>query len=65
MSVIVLLIAAGGVVAGGFLAAFAWAVKSGQFDDTVSPAFRMLFEDASRPADESTDRGRANVHSSH
>ena len=42
MSVIVLLIAAGGVVAAGFLAAFAWAVKSGQFDDTTTPAVRML-----------------------
>jgi cbb3-type cytochrome oxidase maturation protein len=44
MSVIVLLIAAGGVVAAGFLAAFAWAVKSGQFDDTTTPAVRMLLE---------------------
>ena len=33
MSVIVLLIAAGGLVAGGFLGAFLWAVRSGQFDD--------------------------------
>lgn len=46
MSVIVLLIAAGGAVAIGFLVAFAWAVRSGQFDDVVSPAWRMLFEDA-------------------
>jgi cbb3-type cytochrome oxidase maturation protein len=45
MSVIVLLIIAGGLVAGGFLAAFAWAVRSGQFDDTTSPAVRMLFDD--------------------
>ena len=42
MSVIVLLIAAGGVVAAGFLGAFAWAVTSGQFDDTVTPALRVL-----------------------
>jgi cbb3-type cytochrome oxidase maturation protein len=46
MSVIVLLIAAGGAVAIGFLAAFVWAVRSGQFDDVVSPAWRVLFEDA-------------------
>lgn len=65
MSVIVLLIVAGGVVAGGFLAAFAWAVKSGQFDDTVSPPLRMLFEDAPRPADEVPARGAANVHRGH
>jgi cbb3-type cytochrome oxidase maturation protein len=45
MSVIVLLIVAGGTVAAGFLAAFAWAVRSGQFDDTCTPAIRMLLED--------------------
>jgi cbb3-type cytochrome oxidase maturation protein len=44
MSVVVLLIVAGGVVAAGFLAAFAWAVQSGQYDDTCTPAVRMLFE---------------------
>ena len=46
MTVIVLLIAAGGAVAIGFLVAFAWAVRSGQFDDVVSPAWRVLFDDA-------------------
>ena len=46
MSVIVLLIIAGGIVAGGFLAAFAWAVGAGQFDDTASPPLRMLFDDS-------------------
>lgn len=50
MSVIVLLIAAGGLVAGGFLAAFVWAVRAGQFDDTASPPLRMLFDEAPRPA---------------
>jgi len=45
MSVIVLLIAAGGLVAAGFLGAFAWAVGSGQFDDTCTPAVRMLLEE--------------------
>lgn len=45
MSVIVLLIAAGGFVAAGFLGAFVWAVRSGQFDDTCTPAVRMLLDD--------------------
>jgi cbb3-type cytochrome oxidase maturation protein len=45
MSVIVLLIIIGGVVASGFLAAFLWAVRSGQYDDTVSPSVRMLFDE--------------------
>ena len=50
MSVIVLLIVAGGLVAGGFLAAFGWAVHSGQFDDTTSPPIRMLFDEATTKA---------------
>jgi cbb3-type cytochrome oxidase maturation protein len=45
MSVIVLLIIIGIIVAGGFLAGFIWAVKSGQYEDTYSPAVRMLFDD--------------------
>jgi cbb3-type cytochrome oxidase maturation protein len=45
MSVIVLLIAAGGAVAAGFLWAFVWAVRSGQFDDTCTPAVRMLLDE--------------------
>jgi cbb3-type cytochrome oxidase maturation protein len=45
MSVIILLIAAGGLVAAAFLAMFVWAVRAGQFDDTVTPAVRILLED--------------------
>ena len=44
MSVLILLIAAGGTVASGFLIAFVWAVRSGQFDDTCTPAVRILLE---------------------
>ena len=46
MSVIIFLIILGILVAGGFLFGFIWAVKSGQYDDTESPAVRMLFDDA-------------------
>jgi cbb3-type cytochrome oxidase maturation protein len=53
MSVLVGLIAAGGVVAAGFLMAFVWAVRTGQFDDTVSPALRILFDDVT-PGSSST-----------
>lgn len=45
MSVIVLLIVAGGLVAAGFLAAFFWAVSSGQFDDTATPPLRVLLDE--------------------
>jgi cbb3-type cytochrome oxidase maturation protein len=49
VSVIFLLIAAGAVVTGGFLAAFVWAVRSGQFDDTATPAVRVLLDDGVPP----------------
>jgi cbb3-type cytochrome oxidase maturation protein len=61
MSVIVLLITAGGIVAGGFLAAFIWAVRSGQFDDTATPAVRVLLDEAPGPLRQ-PQRPRAHVH---
>lgn len=33
------------------LAAFLWALKSGQFDDLDGAAHRILFEDDDRPTD--------------
>ncbi|MBL3658263.1 cbb3-type cytochrome oxidase assembly protein CcoS [Fulvivirga sediminis] len=45
MSVIFVLILVSMVVAGGFLSLFIWAVKSGQFDDTMTPSMRVLFDD--------------------
>lgn len=44
MSVVVVLIGFSIVVAVGFLIAFLWAVRSGQYDDDVSPSIRMLFD---------------------
>ncbi len=46
MSVIIILLIASISVAALFLAAFIWSVKSGQYDDEVSPPMRMLLEDA-------------------
>ena len=45
MSVIIVLIAVSVLVAGGFLMAFLWSVKSGQMDDDYTPSVRMLFDD--------------------
>ena len=45
MSVLFVLIVIGILVASGFLIAFIWAVKSGQFDDSYTPSVRMLFDD--------------------
>lgn len=47
MSVILILIAFSLLIAGGFLIGFLWSVKTGQYDDDVSPAVRILFEDKS------------------
>lgn len=53
MSAIYLLISASLLVALGFLAAFIWAVRSGQYEDTYTPSLRMLGDDP--PAAKSTN----------
>ena len=45
MSVILILILASLAVALAFLVGFIWAVKAGQFEDTTTPAMRILSED--------------------
>ncbi len=45
MKAIFLLILLSLVLAAGFLAAFFWAVRSGQYDDDYTPSVRMLFDD--------------------
>ena len=47
MSVILILIIASVLVAGGFLGAFIWSVKHGQYEDDYTPGVRMLFDDES------------------
>jgi cbb3-type cytochrome oxidase maturation protein len=44
MSVVVVLIGFSILVAAGFLLAFLWAVRTGQYDDDVSPSVRILFD---------------------
>ena len=44
MGVIIFLVILALLVAGGFLVAFFWATQDGQFEDTVSPAVRMLID---------------------
>jgi cbb3-type cytochrome oxidase maturation protein len=45
MKIIFLLIIISLIVALGFLSAFLWAIKSGQYDDDYTPAVRILFEE--------------------
>ncbi|HTY86468.1 MAG TPA: cbb3-type cytochrome oxidase assembly protein CcoS [Candidatus Acidoferrum sp.] len=46
MSVILILILASLSVAVAFLISFIWAVRSGQYEDTCTPALRILPDDA-------------------
>lgn len=55
MSVIILLVIVGVVVAGLFLLGFIWAVRSGQYDDMYSPSVRILFDNDSPASDTSTE----------
>jgi cbb3-type cytochrome oxidase maturation protein len=36
------------LVATGFLAAFIWAVKSGQYKDTYTPSIRILLDETEK-----------------
>lgn len=44
MKIIFLLIGISLIVALGFLMAFLWAVKSGQYEDEYTPSVRILFD---------------------
>ena len=60
MNIIILLISISLVIATGFLVAFLWSLRSGQYDDTYSPSVRMLFENKpakvnDKPAPVTTD----------
>jgi cbb3-type cytochrome oxidase maturation protein len=55
MSVIVVLIGVSVLVAIGFLGAFLWAVKSGQYDDRYTPSVRMLFDDEKKAEETEKD----------
>lgn len=54
MNIIFLLILVSLIIAIGFLAAFIWAVKSGQYEDDYTPSVRMLFDD--KPSSKSAAR---------
>ena len=49
MSIIFVLIPVGLVLLAIAIAAFFWAVRSGQFDDLDSPALRILSDDDRQP----------------
>lgn len=60
MTVIILLAILAITVAFGFLVAFIWATKNGQFDDTVTPAIRILFDNQNK-----TEKKRKKIDKNH
>ena len=62
MHVVVILLIASVVVAGGFLMAFLWAVRSGQYDDTITPSLRILNDDNSSAESENSKRDSSVEH---
>jgi cbb3-type cytochrome oxidase maturation protein len=48
MEVIVVLIFISVLVAGGFLIAFLYNLRKGQWDDTATPPHRILFDDGTQ-----------------
>lgn len=45
MKIILILIIISLLIAGGFLFAFFWAVRDGQYDDDFTPSMRILVDD--------------------
>ena len=54
MSVILVLVAFSVVLAAGFLIAFFWSVRNGQYDDPYGASVRILFDD-DKPREEAPD----------
>jgi cbb3-type cytochrome oxidase maturation protein len=57
VSVIWVLVGFSILVALGFLIAFIWAVRSGQYDDRYTPSVRMLFEDEKKQPIQTKEEG--------
>lgn len=64
MSVIIILIGFSLLVATGFLIAFIWAARSGQYDDDYTPAVRILFDDEQKQSNGSNPRRKAGTKAS-
>lgn len=45
MTAMYMLIAFSLIIATGFVLAFVWAIRSGQYDDKYTPSVRVLFDD--------------------
>lgn len=59
MSVILILVLFSLLLALAFLGAFVVSMRNGQFDDTSTPQFRMLFEDGVKAKDGKKEKEKA------
>ncbi len=59
MSAIFIMIGASLLIAVGFLIAFIWSVKSGQYEDDYTPSVRMLFDNTT-PQENKTETTHKN-----
>ena len=59
MSILVVLIFISALIGSGFLIAFIWAMKNGQYDDAETPAIRMLFDD--KPTSNQKKKNKGNL----
>jgi len=58
MKIILLLILISLIVALGFLAAFLWAVRSGQYEDDYTPGVRILLDDETTTQDDNPENSK-------
>ena len=59
MNIIFLLLCCSIFIALLFLGGFIWSVRSGQYDDAVTPAMRMLMDEPSQPTDHQMQKKEA------
>lgn len=58
MSVVIVLILASLAVGLIFVGAFVWAVRSGQYEDTVTPSLRVLADDPEKRISETKSKSK-------
>jgi len=61
MNIIPILIVASLSLAGAALLAFIWAVRTGQFDDTVTPSIRILTDNPETPSTTRSEKTISNT----
>jgi cbb3-type cytochrome oxidase maturation protein len=58
MEVIFVLIVLSLLVAAGFLFAFFWAIRNGQYDDSYTPSIRVLFDDGTKSKNTDSEKNK-------